>query len=142
VCLSAQANVSLIRFLTKKIKELETAVLGCMKVLPEFVKLKTVPGIGDILALTISLETGDIRRFPKVGNYSSYCRCVSSQRLSNEKKKGENNRKNGNKYLGWAFVEAANFARRYCPYAKRFYLLDNSLLMGVPKLIKKIACYT
>jgi len=99
VCLSAQANVSLIRFLTKKITELETAVLGCMKVLPEFVKLKTVPGIGDILALTISLETGDIRRFPKVGKYSSYCRCVSSQRLSNEKKKGENNRKNGNKYL-------------------------------------------
>ena len=98
VCLSAQANVSLIRFLTKKITELETAVLGCMKVLPEFVKLKTVPGIGDILALTISLETGDIRRFPKVGKYSSYCRCVSSQRLSNEKKKGENNRKNGNKY--------------------------------------------
>lgn len=142
VCLSGQANVSLIRFLTKKIKELETAVLGCMKVLPEFVKLKTVPGIGDILALTISLETGDIRRFPKVGNYSSYCRCVDSQRLSNGKKKGENNRKNGNKYLSWAFVEAANFARRYCPSAKRFYnrkLSKTHKIVAIKALAHKLA---
>jgi len=69
------------------------------------------------------LETGDIsiRRFPKVGNYASYCRCVPSERSSNKKKKGENNRKNGNKYLAWAYVEAANFATRYCSKAKRFY---------------------
>jgi len=142
VCLSAQANISLIGFLTKKIKELETAVLGCMRVLPEFLKLKTVTGIGDILALTISLETGDIRRFPKVGNYSSYCRCVSSQRLSNEKKKGENNRKNGNKYLSWAFVEAANFARRYCPYAKSFYnrkLSKTNKILATKALAHKLA---
>ena len=42
-------------------------------------------------------------------------------RRSNDKKKGEGNAKNGNKYLAWAFVEAANFARRYCPQAKAFY---------------------
>jgi hypothetical protein len=41
--------------------------------------------------------------------------------LSNQKKKGENNRKNGNKYLGWAYIEAANFIRRYCPEAKAWY---------------------
>jgi len=92
-----------------------------MKLVPEFQKLKTVTGIGDILGLTISLETGDIRRFPKFGNYASYCRCVESQRRSNERKKGENNRKNGNKYLDWAFIEAANYTKRYCPYARRFY---------------------
>jgi hypothetical protein len=45
------------------------------------------------------LEVGDINRFPKVGNYSSYCRAVKSTRLSDNKKKGEGNRKNGNKYL-------------------------------------------
>jgi len=142
VCLSAQANISLIRYLEKKIKELERAVLRSMKVLPEFVKLKTVTGIGDILALTIALETGDIRRFPKVGNYSSYCRCVSSQRLSNEKKKGENNRKNGNRYLGWAFVEAANFAKRYCPYAKSFYnrkLAKTNKIVAIKALAHKLA---
>jgi len=93
VCFSAQTNISCIHALTRKIKEIETAVLECISSVPEFVKLKTVTGVGDILALTILLETGNIGRFPKVGNYPSYCRCVSSQRLSNEKKKGENNRK-------------------------------------------------
>jgi len=41
--------------------------------------------------------------------------------MSNGKKKGEGNTKNGNKYLAWAFVEAANFALRFNAEAKRFY---------------------
>ena len=119
--LAAKTNIASIRFLTNQIEKLEKSVLKKMEILPEFKKLKTVTGVGDILALTIMLETGDISRFPKVGNYASYCRCVPSERSSNKKKKGENNRKNGNKYLAWAYVEAANFATRYCPKAKRFY---------------------
>jgi uncharacterized DUF497 family protein len=60
-------------------------------------------------------------RFKKVGHYSSYCRCVKSEKTSNKKKKGENNKKNGNKFLSWAYVEAANFAKRYSREAQRFY---------------------
>ena len=56
------------------------------------------------------LETGEIGRFASVGNYASYCRCVGTQKISNGKKKSKGNTKNGNKYLAWAFVEAANFA--------------------------------
>ena len=67
------------------------------------------------------LEVGDINRFPSVGDYSSYSRCVRSDRISNKKKKGEGNRKNGNKYLAWAYVEAANFAVRSYPDFQRFY---------------------
>jgi transposase len=67
------------------------------------------------------LETGDIHRFEKAGNFASYARCVQSKRVSNGKKKGENNRKNGNKYLAWAFVEAAHFSIRYSETIKRFY---------------------
>ena len=48
-----------------------------------------------------------------MGDYASYCRCVGSQRLSDGKRKDSGNTKNGNKYLAWAFVEAANFAIRY-----------------------------
>jgi transposase len=95
--------------------------LSKVKLTDEFLILTTVPGIGNILAMTIMLEVGDIDRFPHDSNYSSYCRCVKSERYSNGKKKGENNRKNGNKYLAWAYTEAANFARRYCPSARRFY---------------------
>ena len=56
-----------------------------------------------------------------MGNYASYCRCVGSRHESNGKKKGEGNTKNGNRYLAWAFVEAANFAVRYCEPARRFH---------------------
>jgi transposase len=118
---TARKNIETILFLTKIIREIEKEVLSIAKLKKEFEMLQTIPGIGKILGLTIMLEVGDINRFPNVGNYASYCRCVSSERLSNGKKKGENNKKNGNKYLAWAYVEAANFATRYCPDARTFY---------------------
>ena len=121
VQLAGKANILTIRSLSSLIRDIEKTVLNSIALQPKFIKLKTIKGIGDILAMTVALETGDIHRFPKVGNFSSYCRLVSSQRLSNNKKKGPGNRKNGNKYLCWAFIEASNFARRYCPHAKRFY---------------------
>jgi transposase len=67
------------------------------------------------------VETGSIDRFPKVGNYVSYCRKVPATWMSNSKAKGKGNKKNGNKYLAWAYSEAAEFARRYDPYARAYY---------------------
>jgi len=121
IIFSAQSTISLISYLGKSISEIEKIVLQAMKLKPEFHMLITMPGIGEILALTIALETGDITRFKSVGNYASYCRCVKSIRLSNNKKKGENNRKNGNKYLAWAFMEAAHYAIRGYAEVRRFY---------------------
>jgi hypothetical protein len=74
------------------------------------------PGIGETLATTIMLETGSIARFPSVRQFSSYYRCVESKRISNGKKKGEGNAKNGNKYLSVAFIEVAAVAMRSCPH--------------------------
>lgn len=115
------ANLRVGQCLDAEIKSLERLVLGRTKLEPNFALLKTVPGIGDTLALTIMLEVGEIARFKSVGRFASYCRRVSSQRLSNGKKKGRGNAKNGNKYLSWAFIEAANFAIRYSPEARRYY---------------------
>ena len=114
-------NLDMIRFLSEKIKLLERRVLAMAELKPEFEKIMTIPGIGKILGLTIMYETGKISRFKKAGNYTSYCRCVNAERSSNNKKKGTNNRKNGNKYLSWAFVEAAQKMKRYCPEARSFY---------------------
>jgi len=77
------------------------------------------------------LRVGDIRRFPKVGNYSSYCRCVKTVRLSSKKKEGEENRKNGNKYLSWAYVEATNFAIRSYPELQSFYNRKKAKTNGI-----------
>jgi len=80
-----------------------------------------MPGVGHILGLTVMLEADDFSRFESPGNYASYCRCVKSERTSNKKKKGEGNRKNGNKYLAWAYVEAAHLIICFCPQANAFY---------------------
>jgi transposase len=117
----ANNSLSAIKFLKKISLDIEKEVKSQVKMRKEFEMLLTIPGVGNILGLTIMLEVGDIGRFAKVGDYSSYSRCVESKRLSNGKKKGENNKKNGNKYLAWAYVEAAQFARRYCVKAQSFY---------------------
>jgi len=121
VQLAMAANDNMSKALTQQIKVLEKTIMSQIKITPGFELLKTTQGIGDVLAETILLETGDINRFKGPGNYASYCRCVDSRKESNGKKKGVGNRKNGNKYLAWAFIEAANFAIRHSPKAKRFY---------------------
>lgn len=118
---ATRSNIAAIQFYNKQIREIEKEVLEQAKLRDEFTMLLTIPGIGKILGLTIMLEVGDINRFATVGDYCSYCRCVKAVRLSDGKKKGDNNRKNGNKYLSWAYVEAAHFARRFCPEAQMFY---------------------
>ena len=91
------------------------------------VRLQSVPGIGPILGLTILLESGamarghPVERFDSVGDYASYCRMVESVRLSNGKRQGTGNRKCGNRYLCWAFMEAANYAVRFDPLIRRWY---------------------
>jgi transposase len=118
---AALSNIELIRSLDQQIKRIEKSLGPVLKIKPEYQGLLSVDGIGMTLAATISMETGDIRRFEDVGNFASYCRCVRSERRSNKKKKGKNNTKNGNKYLAWAFIEAAQFARRSNERARSFY---------------------
>ena len=131
LALAAGCSISTISFLSTKIKEIEKAVMSHIKLRPEFKYLLTMPGIGDILGMTIMLEVGDINRFPTAGDYSSYCRCVKSERITNKKKKGEGNRKNGNKYLAWAYVEAAHFARRHYPEPQSFYQKKSAKKNGI-----------
>ncbi len=119
--LIAGIQIKQIEQLTQSIEQLEGVVLKVAKELPYYPKLKTLPGVGVILGLTMTMEVGDIKRFAGPGHFASYCRTVDSQCLSNGKQKGQNNRKCGNKYLAWAFVEAANFAKRYDDLCRKWY---------------------
>lgn len=121
VATAVKCNLRACKYLSEEISTLEKIILAKVSLREGYKNLLSVDGIGEILALTIMLETGEISRFEKAGNYASYCRCVDSKRISNDKKKGVNNGKNGNKYLAWAFMEAATFAVRYNPLIKRFY---------------------
>lgn len=78
VALAIQSNVRVLDCLQEQISVVERAVHGQVKLRRGYLKLLTVPGIGKILGLTIMLESGDINRFPGVGNYVSYSRLVGS----------------------------------------------------------------
>jgi len=97
VALAMEANRAVSQALGQQIEALERRLKERVSLRPEYRLLQSVPGIGEILATTIMLETGCIDRFAQVGNFSSYCRCVDSLRESNGRKKGEGNAKNGNK---------------------------------------------
>jgi transposase len=121
VALAVQSSLKVLDCLQEQILVLEKAVHGQVRLRKGYKRPLTTPGIGKILALTIMLETGDIGRFREVGHYVSYARLVGSSHWTNGKRKGSGNTKNGNAFLCWAFIEAANFAIRYNPTIRRYY---------------------
>ena len=146
VALAIKANVAIVNAASVQIDLLEKRLQEIVKTRAEYGLLSSLPGVGRVLATTILLETGPIDRFASPGNFASYARCVDSRYTSNGKKKGEGNTKNGNKYLAWAFIEAAHFAMRYCAEAKRFYerkKAKTNNVVAIKALAHKLAraCY-
>ena len=142
ICHAVMTSVGLIGHLEEEINGIEKIVRNKLKLKREFGGLMTMPGIGDILAMTIMLEVGSISRFPTVQDYSSYCRCVKSTRSSNGKITGHGNKKNGNKYLSWAYIEAAQFAKRYHEAARSYYekkMARTNKIIAIKALSHKLA---
>jgi transposase len=121
VRLSVLTQIKVWQSIQEQVRQMEKWVNESAECRRELIALRSIPGVGVTLSTTIALETGDVTRFADVGNYASYCRMVKSERLSNGKKKGVGNRKSGNKYLAWAYIEAATFAVRFSPEIKRWY---------------------
>jgi len=121
LALAGKVSKETIDALTRQIKAIEGAVEKKIDLSKPYHHLLSMPGVGRILALTIMLETGPIGRFQEVGNYASYCRKVPSSWRSNDKKKGKGKKKNGNKYLAWAYSEASELARRFDDHARTYF---------------------
>ena len=142
LALAGRVSKDSIDFLTRQIRTIETFVERKLQLRDGYQELLSIPGVGKILGLTIMLESGPLRRFNSVGNYASYCRLVSSRWTSNDKTKGKGNKKNGNKYLSWAFMEAAEFARRYDDKARAYYnrkLRKTNFMVAHSALAHKLA---
>ena len=131
LALAVQSTLLVMRAQEAAIDLLERRALARVRWRTAYRHLLSVSGIGQVLGLTILLETGPVERFVAVGNYASYSRCVGSEHLSNGKRKGRGNTKSGNKYLAWAYVEAANFAVRYNATIKRYYQRKRAKTNGV-----------
>ena len=118
---SIEGIKAIIDTLTRRINEIEKVITTSTRLDPAYENLRSIPGVGKVLGLTIVLETGPISRFPTVGNYVSYCRKVPSSYISNNKLKGRGNVKNGNRHLASAFGQAADHARRHDDRVRAFY---------------------
>jgi transposase len=85
-----------------------------------FYRLRSIPGVGKILALVLLYEIQDINRFPRVQEFVSYCRLVKCAKESAGKRYGTSGKKIGNAYLKWAFSEAAVLFLRNNPAGQKY----------------------
>ena len=106
---NVELDLSLIDLYDELIRKLEYCLVRQAKIhdADMFHRLRSIRGVGKILAMTILYEVHDIDRFPSVQQFASYCRLVKCARESAGKKKGTGGSKIGNVHLKWAFSEAA-----------------------------------
>src|SRR5262249_32267984 len=114
---SIEVDLSLIDHYDTLLTDVELTIARTAKIHDPhtFHRLRTVPGIGKILALVILYEIHHIARFPSVGDFISYCRLVKCAKLSDGKHYGYAGSKIGNAHLKWAFGEAATLFLRANP---------------------------
>ncbi|MGH9891849.1 MAG: IS110 family transposase [bacterium] len=120
---SIEVNLQLIDHYDKLIREMELYVVRHAKQhdVQTYYRLRSVPGIGEILALVILYEVHDIGRFEKVGDFVSYCRLVKCAKESAGKHYGFSGKKIGNAHLKWAFSEAAVLFLRKNPEGRKAF---------------------
>jgi transposase len=95
-------------FVVAQMQEMEQRLKQLVQVTPQMQWLKSIPGIGVILAATIALELGEIERFPSAEHLASYAGTTPRVHASGGKVRYGHLRCDVNQYLKWAFVEAAN----------------------------------
>src|SRR3990167_7288674 len=119
---SMEMDLSLIDHYDKLLTEVELYITQTAKVhdVNAFHRLRSVPGIGKILALVVLFEIHDIERFPTVQDFVSYARLVKCSKESAGKHYGFSGAKIGNVHLKWAFSEASVLFLRQNPEAKRY----------------------
>jgi transposase len=109
-----------IRIYSREIRKVEKYILSTVENKPIFEHLRTIPGVGKILALTIYYEVGDIARFASARQFCSYARVVPGMAQSGDVIRRGTGSKQGNPHLKWAFNQAAAISVRHYGYVRSF----------------------
>jgi transposase len=119
---AVEADLALVDACDTQIRALELYLTRTAKVddTQAYQRLRSVPGIGPVLALVMLYEIHDVRRFEEVGQFLSYARLVRCSHESAGKKKGTGGNKIGNAHLKWAFSEATCLFLRGSEQAKQW----------------------
>jgi transposase len=121
VRLRASQELKRIELYTEQITEMESTIVALARQEPAYQRLQKLPGVGQIIALSILYEVGEISRFVNVKVFSSYCRVVMGVAQSGQVTRRGRGSKQGNHYLKWAFSQAAVHAVQFHPRVRRYY---------------------
>jgi transposase len=105
---SVQEQLQLLDQVSGQIEQTEDHIRQVVKVSPLMQLIKSLPGVGDILAIVIALEIGTVERFANAEHLASYCGTVPRVASSGGKTHFGQVRSDVNRYLKWAYIEAAN----------------------------------
>jgi transposase len=94
--------------LDREVRDFEQRIQATFKPTPVTQRLLTLPGVGLTLAVVIALEVGDVTRFPTAEKLAGYAGTTPRVHASGGKTRYGPLRPDVNRYLKWAFVEAAN----------------------------------
>jgi transposase len=119
---SAAVDLALVDRLDELIAEVESHLTATARVddVQTYHRLRTIPGVGPVLALVLLYELHDVRRFDTAGQFLSYARLVRCAHESAGKRLGSGGHKIGNAHLRWAFAEAACLFLRGSERAKKW----------------------
>jgi transposase len=119
---SIEVDLALLNAYDRLLTELELSLVNTAKAhnAQIFYRLRSIPGVGKILALVLLYEIHDIHRFPRVQEFVSSCRLVKCAKESAGKRYGTSGTKIGNAYLKWAFSEAAVLFLRANPAGQKY----------------------
>lgn len=112
-----EQELELLNLVQDHIDRLEVRIHRRFQITASMQLLKTLPGIGEILAIVVDLEIGDIDRFPSPGHFASYAGTVPRVKSSGGKFRYGRLVKQSNHYLRWAFIEAAATVSRCSKYS-------------------------
>src|SRR5262245_46186564 len=112
--------------LTREVDDFEARMSTLFRPTPTIQRLMTIPGIGLILAVVIAVEVDAVSRFLSAERLAGYSGTTPRVHASGGKTRYGRLRPDVNRYLKWAYVEAANaicIARRRLPrrHVSRLY---------------------
>jgi transposase len=139
----SQELLAQLDFVSAQVKRLEERLKDLVELTEEMQWLLSMPGVGAILAATIALEIGEVQRFPSAMHLASYSGTTPRVHASGGKVRYGSLRSDVNRYLKWAFAEAANSVavnRVRCPdrHVSRLYCRLRAR-KGHPKAIGAVA---
>jgi transposase len=119
---NVETDLALVDALDEQVRELELYLTRSAKVddPQAYARLRSIPGVGPVLALIFLYEIHDVKRFAEVGQFLSYARLVRCSHESAGKTVGGGNKRIGNAHLKWAFGEAACLLLRESDAAKKW----------------------